>query len=450
MESTQTARSAPSATTGVRAGVAGARRVELPVSGLTCHNCVQAVERALRAVPGVRTATVNLAEGRAVVEYDPEQTGLPALREVVKAAGYRSDTDRARFTIRGITCASCVTKIEKALLGTAGVLKASVSMGTEEADVEYLPSVADLGAVKAAVGSAGYEVAEGPPPASPEAADREAEARETEYGSLMRKWWFGAAVGTFTMIMSYPWLSPGLRDWFPGESQRLWYVWAGMGVGSLAVILYSGNHFFTGAWQGLRHRSANMHTLIALGTGVAWIYSTIALLFPQIFPSSEFTDVYYDVTVVVIALVDLGLAMELRAKGRTSEAIKKLIGLQAKTARVLRDAKEIDIPVEEVLVGDIVVVRPGEKIPVDGAIVEGSSAVDESMVTGESLPVEKEVGEEVIGATLNKTGAFRFRAMKVGKDTALANIIRMVRDAQGSKVPVQRIVDAVSGYFTPP
>ncbi|HKZ75143.1 MAG TPA: heavy metal translocating P-type ATPase, partial [Actinomycetota bacterium] len=419
------------------------------MSGLTCHNCVQAVERALRAVPGVRTATVNLAEGRAVVEYDPEQTGLPALREAVKAAGYRSDTARARFTIRGITCASCVTMIEKALLGTPGVLKASVSMGTEEADVEYLPSVADLGAVKAAVGSAGYGVAEGPPPASPEAADREAEARETEYGSLMRKWWFGAAVGTFTMIMSYPWLFPGLRDWFPRESQRLWYVWAGMGVGSLAVILYSGNHFFTGAWQGLRHRSANMHTLIALGTGVAWIYSTIALLFPQIFPSSEFTDVYYDVTVVVIALVDLGLAMELRAKGRTSEAIKKLIGLQAKTARVLRDAKEIDIPVEEVLVGDIVVVRPGEKIPVDGAIVEGSSAVDESMVTGESLPVEKQVGEEVIGATLNKTGAFKFRATKVGKDTALANIIRMVRDAQGSKVPVQRIVDAVSGYFTP-
>jgi len=449
MESTQTARSAPSATTGVRAGVAGARRVELPVSGLTCHNCVQAVERALRAVPGVRTATVNLAGGRAAVEYDPEKTGLPALREAVKAAGYRVWTATTRFAIRGITCASCVTKIEKALLGTPGVLKASVSVGTEEADVEYLPSVADFGAVKAAVGSAGYEMAESPPPASPEAADREAEAREAEYRSLMRKWLFGAAVGVFTMIMSYPWLFPVLRDWFPRESQRLWYVWAGMGVGSLAVILFSGNHFFMGAWQGLRHRSANMHTLIALGTGVAWVYSTIALLFPQIFPSREFADVYYDVTVVVIALVDLGLAMELRAKGRTSEAIKKLIGLQAKTARVLRDGKEVDIPVEEVLVGDTVVVRPGEKIPVDGEIVDGSSAVDESMVTGESLPVEKGVGDEVIGATINKTGAFKFRATKVGKDTALASIIRMVQDAQGSKVPVQRIVDVVSGYFTP-
>ena len=265
----------------------------------------------------------------------------------------------------------------------------------------------------------------------------------------MRKWWFGAAVGVFTMIMSYPWIFPVLRDWFPRESPQLWYVWAVMGVASLAVLLYSGNQFFIGAWQALKHRSANMHTLIALGTGVAWIYSTVVLLFPQVLPSSEFAEVYYDVTVVVTALVVLGLAMELKAKGRTSEAIKKLIGLQPKTARVMRNGRETDIPVEEVLVDDVVVVRPGEKIPVDGDIVEGSSAVDESMVTGESLPVEKKVGDEVIGATINKTGAFKFRATKVGKDTALANIIRMVQDAQGSKVPVQRIVDVVSGYFTP-
>jgi len=222
-----------------------------------------------------------------------------------------------------------------------------------------------------------------------------------------------------------------------------------MGVASLAVILVSGRHFFTGAWQALTHRSANMHTLIALGTGVAWLYSTIALIFPQIFPAREFADVYYDVTVVVIALVDLGLAMELRAKGRTSEAIKKLIGLQAKTARVVRDGKDVDIPVEEVLVGDVVVVRPGEKVPVDGEVAEGTSAVDESMVTGESMPVEKRPGDEVIGGTLNRAGAFRFRATKVGKDTALASIIRLVQDAQSSKVPIQRIVDVVSGYFTP-
>jgi Cu+-exporting ATPase len=441
--------SVPSLTTGVGKDTAGRVHVELPVSGLRCPACVQSLESALRAVPGVTRATVNLATQRAFVEYDPGKTGLAAVHEAMKTAGYRVGTATARFAIEGITCASCVTKIERALGATPGVLDASVRVGTEEAVVEYVPGVTDLAAVKAAVSSAGYRVTGAPPPASPAAVDAESEARDREYRTLMRQWWFGAAVGTFTMIMSYPWLFPGLRDLFPRESHRLWFMWAFMGAASLAVILYSGRHFFTGAWQALRHRSANMHTLIALGTGVAWVYSTIVLVFPGIFPSSEFLDVYYDVTVVVIALVDLGLAMELRAKGRTSEAIKKLIGLQAKTARVVRDGRELDIPVEEVLVGDIVVVRPGEKVPVDGEIVEGTSAVDESMVTGESLPVEKKVGDEVIGATINKTGAFRFRATKVGKDTALANIIRMVQDAQGSKVPVQRIVDVVSGYFTP-
>jgi len=419
------------------------------VAGLTCERCVQAVGAALRGVPGVARATVNLVQARAFVEYDPGRTTVSALHDAIKGAGYRSETAKARFKIEGITCASCVTKIEAALRETPGVLSAEVSVGTEEAVVEYVPSAAGLGAIRAAVGSAGYRVVETPPPAAPSALDREAEAREREYRRLMRKWWFGAAVGVFTMVMSYPWLFPALRDWFPRGSPQLWSTWAVMGVASFAVLAYSGNQFFTGAWDALRHRSANMHTLIALGTGVAWVYSTIALLFPQLFPASEFTEVYYDVTVVVTALVVLGLAMELRAKGRTSEAIKKLIGLQPKTARVVRDGAELDIPVEEVLVGDLVMVRPGEKIPVDGTIVEGSSAVDESMVTGESLPVEKRAGDEVIGATLNKTGAFRFRATKVGKDTALANIIRMVQDAQGSKVPVQRIVDVVSGYFTP-
>jgi Cu+-exporting ATPase len=440
---------APSATTGVGGASTPVQRTELPVVGLTCAACVQAVEHALRAVPGVSGATVNLTRGRAFVEYDPAQTTVTALHDAIKVAGYRSETATARFRIDGITCASCVTRIETVLRETPGVLAATVSVGSEEATVEYVPSVTDLAAVKAAVGSAGYQVVEAPAPAASRALDREAEARAREYRTLMRQWWFGAGVGVFTMVLSYPWLFPVLRDWFPRESHGLWYMWALMGVASLAVILVSGRHFFSGAWQALRHRSANMHTLIALGTGVAWVYSTIALLFPQIFPAREFADVYYDVTVVVIALVDLGLAMELRAKGRTSEAITKLIGLQAKTARVIRAGTERDLPVEEVLVGDVVVVRPGEKIPVDGEVAEGASAVDESMVTGESIPVEKRAGDKVIGGTLNTTGAIRFRATKVGKDTALASIIRLVQDAQGSKVPIQRIVDVVSGYFTP-
>ena len=427
----------------------GLRRVELAIDNLTCCNCAQTVEQALRSVPGVKAVAVNRASGVAFVDHDPSETSVGALYGALKAAGYRTGSAKVRFHIKGMTCASCVTATEGALRATPGVLSAHVSFGNEEALVEYVPVTTDLEAVRAAVASAGYAAADTPPPASATALDRETEERDREYRTLMRQWWFGAAVGTFTMIMSYPWLFPGLGRLFPRESHRLWYMWAGMGVASLAVMLYSGRHFFTGAWQALKHRSANMHTLIALGTGVAWIYSTIALLFPGMFPSREFADVYYDVTVVVIALVDLGLAMELKAKGRTSDAIKKLIGLQAKTARVLRDGRELDIPVEEVLVGDTVVVRPGEKIPVDGKVVEGTSAVDESMVTGESLPVEKLVGDEVIGATMNTTGAFRFVATKVGKDTALANIVRMVQDAQGSKVPIQRIVDVVSGFFTP-
>ena len=273
--------------------------------------------------------------------------------------------------------------------------------------------------------------------------------RNAEYRGLMRKWWFGAAIGVPTMVLSYPWLVPGLRDVFTRGSGALWWLWVAMGVASLAVLLYSGNQFFTGAWEALKHRSANMHTLIAIGTGAAWIYSTVALLFPRLFPSAEMADVYYDVTVVVTALVVLGMAMEVKARGRTSEAIEKLIGLAPKTARVIRAGSEIEVGIHEVVVDDVVVVRPGAKIPVDGVIVAGASAVDESMITGESMPVEKRPGDEVIGATMNTTGALRFRATKVGAETALATIVRMVGDAQASKVPIQRIVDVVSGYFTP-
>ena len=272
---------------------------------------------------------------------------------------------------------------------------------------------------------------------------------EREYRTLMRKWWFAAAVGAPTMVLSYPQIFPYLGDWLPKGSLQLRAVWALMGIGALAVLAYSGSQFFVGAREALRHRQANMHTLIAIGTGVAWVYSTVALVAPGIFPAEKLTDVYYDVTVVVTALVTLGMAFEVKARGRSSEAIKKLIGLQAKTARVVRDGVEVDLPVEEVVVGDVVVVRPGDKIPVDGVLTSGGSAVDESMITGESLPVEKHEGDEVIGATINTTGAFHMRATKIGADTALAQIVRLVQDAQASKVPIQRLVDVVSGYFTP-
>lgn len=437
-----------SATTGIGPH-ADVVRIEIPIGGMTCSRCAHTIEKALQAVPGVRRVTVNPVTETAHIWYEPQTVNVADLYRAIKNAGYQTGTNTLRLRVQGIYCSGCITQIETALQRTPGVVAATLNPATEEATVEYVPSQIDLQAIQKAVESVGpYKAVEATAP-SPEAVRKEEDDSEREYRSLMRKWWFGAAVGVFTMIFSYPQLFPGLREALPHGSLQLRYLWGFMGLLSLAVMAYSGNQFFTGMWESLKKRTANMHTLIAIGTGVAWVYSTIAVLFPQIFPSPEMTDVYYDVTVVVTALVVLGLAMEVKAKGRTSEAIKKLIGLQAKTARVIRDGKEIDIPVEEVLVGDVVVVRPGEKIPVDGEVLEGASAVDESMITGESIPVEKRVGDEVMGATINKTGSFKFRATKVGKDTALANIIRMVQDAQATKVPIQRIVDVVSSYFTP-
>jgi Cu+-exporting ATPase len=429
------------------------RHIDLTVGSMTCAHCPPAVEKALQTIDGVISARVNLANKLAAIDYDPARVEAIDLVKAIRTAGYSPGAATVRIPIKSMHCSSCVIRIELALQMTPGVLSARANLGTNAVDVEYDPSRVDFEAIRRAIESAGHKVAE-PKAADVKAAveadiDPEQLASEQEYRSLMRKWWFGAAVSVFTMIFSYPWLFPYLRDLLPRGSEELRYLWMFMGVLTLAVMAYSGNQFFTGMWQALKHRSANMHTLIAIGTGVAWIYSTIAVLYPQIFPEAAFTEVYYDVTAVVTALVVLGLALEVKAKGRTSEAIKKLIGLQAKTARVVRDGKEIDLPVEEVVVGDILVVRPGEKVPVDGALVEGASALDESMITGESMPVEKQVGDEVIGSTINKTGAFKFKATKVGKDTALANIIRMVKDAQGTKVPIQRIVDMVSSYFTP-
>ena len=437
-----------SATTGVSATQSAAVRIELPVRGLQRAGGPP-LARALQGVAGVGKVAVNVRAGQATIDYDPSRAIVTDLTDAIRGAGFAPGGQTLRLKVGGLYCAECVGRIEQAIKAVPGVIEASMSPATNEVKVEYSPAIGDISLLPKAVESAGpYKATRAAEASAPEQ-DKEAAAMDKEYRSLMRKWWFAAAVGAPTMLLSYPWLFPILRDAFPRGSADLRYIWYAMGIASLAVLAYSGSQFFSGMWQGLKHRSANMHTLIAIGTGVAWIYSTIALIFPQIFPSAELTDVYYDVTVVVTALVVLGLAMELKAKGRTSEAIKKLIGLQAKTARVVRDGQEQDVPVEEVLTNDIVVVRPGEKIPVDGEVVEGQSAVDESMITGESLPVSKKVGDEVIGATINKTGAFKFRATKVGKDTALANIIRLVQDAQGSKVPIQRIVDQVSAYFTP-
>ncbi len=439
---------AVSATTGVRDGRSKVQRIELPVTGL-CAKGAPALEQALRELVGVKKATVNGKAGKAFIEYEPARVRVEDIVDALHSAGLGVDRANLLLRIEGLYCSACVNTIESAVRQTAGVLDANLNAATQELKVEYVPALTNFNAIQQAVAAAGpYKAIQGAA-ATEEGLGEEQQATEQEYNTLMRKWWFAAAIGVPTIVLSYPFLFPLVRDWIPRGSQAMWISWAAMAVASLAVMVYSGGQFFSGLWEGLKRRSANMYTLIATGTAVAWLYSTIALLFPQFFPAESFVDVYYDVTVVVTGLVVLGLAMEVKAKGRTSEAIKKLIGLQAKTARVIRDGQDLDIPVEEVLVGDTVLVRPGEKIPVDGVLLDGASAVDESMVTGESMPVEKKTGDEVIGATINKTGAFKFKATKVGKDTALANIVRMVQDAQGSKVPIQRIVDVVSGYFTP-
>jgi Cu+-exporting ATPase len=371
------------------------------------------------------------------------EAGRATDRETTEpATSVSAKLDSVHLSVEGMTCASCVNTVESALGAVPGVVAARVNFASEEATVDLDRSVAtdDLVAAVSAAGYSAHAVADD--------ADGDAEqaGRQRLYRSLLRKFWFAAVVSLPVIYFSYPEIFPGVPE---KGSTALNLIWGGMALITLVVMVYSGSHFFTGAWSAFRHRSANMNTLIAIGISAAWLYSTVALLFPGFFPEERLRDVFFDVTAVVTALVVLGSALEIRARARTSEALKKLIGLRAKTARVLRSGSEVEIAVDEVAVGDVVIVRPGEKIAVDGIVVSGASAVDESMVTGEPIPAEKTEGDVVIGATINKTGSFRFRATRVGSDTMLAQIIQMVRDAQGSKAPIQRTVDKVAGYFVP-
>ena len=427
-----------------------AAELDLKLSGLSCPHCPPKVETAIKTLPGVEAAHVNLATQSAHVVYDPERIELNAIIREIRRAGFGAGAATTRIAIRNMHCASCVTRIELALKMTPGVTAARASSLTNSVEVDYQPERTNFDQLRGAIESAGYRVVETKVFVSDQGGGDPVEAeREAEYALLMRKFWLAAAISVPVMALSYPDLIPGLRDWMPMGSTTRRVVWALLGVLSLPVLVWSGSQFFIGLWAGMKHRSANMHSLIAVGITAAYLYSVVAVAFPGLFPRAELAEVFWDVTTVVVALVVLGLAMEIKAKGRTSEAIKMLIGLQDKTARVVRDGSENDLPVEEVVAGDILVVKPGDKIAVDGEVIDGKSALDESMITGESMPVEKGPGDEVIGATLNKTGSFKFRATKVGKDTALASIIRMVQDAQGSKAPIQRVVDTVSGYFVP-
>jgi Cu+-exporting ATPase len=352
------------------------------------------------------------------------------------------ETGRARVTLNigGMTCASCVMHVEHALKEVKGVLSANVNLATEQATVEYLPSLATLPDIKANVDDAGYYV-EG---VAGDAAtnDEERLTRTKEIKALRQKVLFAAGIGIIIFLGSFKEWFP----WMPSFLQNLYVLWAL----ATPVQFWTGWQFYHGAWGALKHKTTNMNTLIAVGTSTAYFYSAAATIFPDFFRVEQAeAKVYFDTAAIIIALILMGRFLEARAKGQTSEAIRKLMGLQPKTASVMRDGQEMDVPIEDVGPGDIIVVRPGESIAVDGVVIEGSSSVDESMLTGESLPLEKMTESPVFGATMNKTGSFRFRATKVGAETALSKIIKLVQDAQGSKAPIQRLADLVSSYFVP-
>jgi Cu+-exporting ATPase len=413
-------------------------RTDLPIVGMTCAACAQTIQKSLSELKGVNKTSVNLATSKATLSYDPQQTKVEDFISAIRKSGYDVGMVSVELPIQGIDCASCVQKIEKALLETNGVTDAVVNLATEKAKVEYVPEQTNLSEIKKAIESTGYKVLEAD---TGEVEDYERVIREKEYQKLKRKFIFGLIISLVILIGSLEWL-PGI----PRILTNFYLLW----ILATPVQFWAGWQFYRGAWGAFRHRNADMNTLIAIGTSAAYLYSVSAILFSSFFRAGGIEPkVYFDTSSVIIVLILLGKVLEAKAKGQTSDAIRKLIGLQAKTAQVIRDGKETDIPVEEVLVGDLVLVRPGEKIPVDGIIKEGKSAVDESMITGESIPTEKGTGDEVIGSTINKTGSFKFEAAKVGKDTALAQIIKLVQDAQGSKAPIQRLADVIAGYFVP-
>ena len=427
------------------------KQLTLRVDGMTCASCVVHVEAALKEVPGVSEAWVNLATETASVDYNPKVVTAQDLMEAVDDAGYSLEADKITLNIGGMTCASCVPHVGGALKEVPGVLQAQVNLATEQATVEYLSGIATLDDLREFVTDAGYTIDGVVDDERDEEADLDRLARSKEIRVLARKVAFAGAVGALIMVVMY----------IPLETLRLSSFQLNLILWTLAtpVQFWIGATFYKGAWAGLKHRTTNMNTLVAVGTSVAYGYSTVLTFAESYFADahlvhahsvfSHSTGTYFDASAIVISLVLLGRLLEARAKGQTSEAIRRLIGLRPKTARVVRDDDEVDIPISEVVPDDVLVVRPGEKIAVDGEVVQGISAVDESMLTGESLPVDKTAGSLVYGATINKTGSFRFRATKVGKDTVLSQIIRMVQDAQGSQAPIQRLVDKVASRFVP-
>ncbi len=413
------------------------KQVTLPVTGMTCANCSLTIERNLKRLDGVQEATVNLATEKASVVYDPAAVNQGQFLALIRDIGYDVATAKAELPITGMTCANCALTIERVLKRLDGVVSANVNLASERASVEYLPGVVSLKAIQQAIRDAGYDVVV---PGEGEAAeDVERAAREAEIRDQTRKFWIGVAFSVPLLLLSMARDFGLLGMW----AHDAWFNWLLLALAT-PVQFYVGSDYYVGGFKSLRAGSANMDVLVAMGSSAAYFYSIAVLLFPSIGGH-----VYFETSALIITLIKLGKMLEARAKGRTSEAIKKLMGLRPKTARVVRDGVQADVPIESVELGDVVIVRPGEQMAVDGVVIQGHSAVDESMLTGESLPVDKKPGDEVIGGTINKQGMLEFEATRVGAQTVLAQIIRLVEEAQGSKAPIQRLADRVSAVFVP-
>jgi Cu+-exporting ATPase len=421
-------------------------RLSLPVEGMTCASCVGRVERALKAVPGVQTATVNLATERADITFG-DRADPQAAVGAIESAGYAVREETTELGIEDMTCASCVGRVEKALRQIPGVIEANVNLATERARVRHSAGIVTTAMLEAAVEQAGYK-ARRLSAATASSDDQDSERRENEARGLRRSLLIAAllTLPVFVLEMGSH-LIPAMHHWVLGVlgEQRNGYL---QFVLTTLVLFGPGLRFFRKGVPALLRGAPDMNSLVSVGTAAAYGYSVVATFIPQVLPQGT-ANIYFEAAAVIVTLILLGRTLEARAKGRTSQAIKRLVGLQAKTARVERNGETLEIPLDQVTTGDVVFVRPGEKIPVDGQVVEGVSYVDESMITGEPVPVSKSVGAEVVGGTINKTGAFSFRVTKVGANTVLAQIIRLVEEAQGSKLPIQALVDKVTLWFVP-
>lgn len=421
-------------------------RLSLPIEGMTCASCVGRVERALTAVPGVQTASVNLATERADLSFIGAPDPQAAVR-AIERAGYTVREATTELSIEGMTCASCVGRVERGLAQLPGVIAASVNLATERAQVRHLAGTVSVADLVAAVENAGY-TARAAGVSTAAAGDQEEERREAEARALRRSLLLAVVLTLPVFILEMgSHLVPAMHHWVMHAVglQTSWYLQFALAT---LVLFGPGLRFFRKGVPALLRGAPDMNSLVSLGTAAAYGYSVVATFAPGALPPGT-ANVYFEAAVVIVTLILLGRTLEARAKGRTSQAIKRLVGLQARTARVQRGDETVEVALEEVMLGDVVLVRPGEKVPVDGAVVEGASYVDESMITGEPVPVAKAVGAEVVGGTLNTTGAFSFRVTKVGGDTVLAQIIRLVEQAQGSKLPIQALVDRVTMWFVP-